>query len=93
MRVALAVGTSYAVKRLPPPRKMVSLLDHLRNGRTRNVSRTGMCLTSQQLLLPGTILEVGVPKSPAAKSGRRRARVVWVRETSPNTYQVGIRFV
>ncbi len=69
------------------------LLDTLRSGRTRNISRSGMCLTSSQLLLPGTVLDVTVPKSPATNGGRRRARVIWIREDAPNRYQLGIRFI
>ncbi len=92
-RIALSVGLGYKVKRLPPPARMVSLLNTLRSGQTENVSVGGLSLTTSQLLLPGTILEVSVPKSPATKGGRRRARVVWVREVSPGQYQAGIRFV
>jgi len=92
-RFALSVGLGYKVRRLPPPNKMVSLLNTLRGGKTENVSRSGMSITSSQLLLPGTILEVNVPASPATKGGKRRARVIWVRELAPNTYQAGIRFI
>ena len=91
-RFALSVGLGYKVRRLPPPARMVSLLNTVRGGKAENVSRSGMSLTSSGLLLPGTILEVRVPRSPATKGGLRRARVVWVREVTPNHYQVGIRF-
>jgi len=92
-RFALSVGLGYKVRRLPPPKKMVTLLDTLRAGKAENISRAGMCLTSSQLLLPGTVLDITVPASPATKGGRRRARVVWIREDAPNLYQIGIRFV
>ncbi len=92
-RFALSVGLGYRVRRLPPPGRMVSLLNTIRKGQTENVSVGGLSLTTSQLLLPGTILEVAVPNSPATKGGRRRARVVWVREVSPGSYQAGIRFV
>jgi len=92
-RFALSVGLAYKVRRLPPPKRMVTLLDTLRAGKTRNISRAGMCMKSSQLLLPGTIMDVTVPKSPATRGGRRRARVIWIREDAPNLYQIGIRFV
>jgi len=92
-RFALSVGLGYKVRRLPSPAKMVSLLNTIRGGKTENVSKSGMSITSSHLLLPGTILEIRVPKSPATKGGLRKARVVWVREVAPNHYQVGIRFV
>ena len=91
-RFALSVGLGYRVRRLPPPKKMVRLLDTLRAGKSENISRAGMCLMSSQLLLPGTILDVTVPASPATRGGRRRARVIWIREEAPNLYQIGIRF-
>ncbi len=91
-RFALSVGFGYRVRRLPPPGRMVSLLNTIRKGQTENVSVGGLSLTTSQLLLPGTTLEVDVPKSPATRGGRRRARVVWVRESSPGRYQAGIRF-
>jgi hypothetical protein len=92
-RFSVSAGFGYRVRRLPPPTRMVSLLKTLRSGQTENVSAGGLSLTTSQLLLPGTLLEVDVPKSPATKAGRRRARVVWVREVSPGSYQAGIRFV
>lgn len=92
-RFALSVGLGYRVRRLPSPKKMVSLLNTLRGGKTENVSRGGMSINCSQLLLPGTVIEVDVPKSPATRSGKRKARVVWVREVAPNHYQAGIRFV
>lgn len=92
-RFALHVGLGYKVRQLPPPKKMVALLDTLRSGRARNISQSGMCLTSSQLLLPGTVLDVTVPTSPATRGGRCRARVIWIREDAPNRYQIGLRFL
>ena len=92
-RFALSVGLGYKVRQLPSPKKMVSLLNTLRGGKTENVSKGGMSINCSQLLLPGTIVDVNVPASPVTKAGTRKARVVWVREVAPNHYQAGIRFV
>jgi hypothetical protein len=88
----LSVGIAYRIVRLPSPGRMIRLLDRMRRAKAENVSRGGMCFDAPQLLLPGTRLDLTVPKSPVTKRGTLRATVVWVRELAAGGFQVGVRF-
>lgn len=92
-RYELTVGIGYRIDRLPAPARMITLLDRMRKARVENISRTGMCFDSPQLLLPGTRLSLTVPRSPVTRRGTVRARVVWVRERSGGGFQIGVRYV
>jgi hypothetical protein len=84
---------SFRILKLPSPGRMVELLPAPRQPPTRDVSRTGMGFSARLLLLPGTLLEIQVPRSPARPGGRARASVVWCRETALGEYAVGVRFL
>jgi len=91
-RHELSVGVGYRIEKLPAPGRMIALLDRMRKAKTENVSRTGMCLDSPQLLLPGTRLSLTVPRSPVTKRGTMRATVVWVRERPAGGFQIGVKY-
>jgi len=91
-RYSFETTIEYKVCHLPPPRKMVRLLDTLRRAKGKDISKGGLSFTSPQLLLPGTVIEMKVPPSKAARTGRLRARVVWISEVSPEKYRVGVKF-
>jgi hypothetical protein len=93
VRHSIKGPVSYRVIRLPSPEEMVKLLDAMRNGTAQDISQGGFCFRSSQLLLPGTVVEMALPRSPIARAGHKLARVKWVRELSPNRYQVGVKFV
>jgi hypothetical protein len=83
---------NYRVIRLPSPEEMVKLLDAMRSGAAHDISKGGICFRSSQLLLPGTLVEMDLPRTPVCKAGRKLARVKWVQELSPNSYRVGVKF-
>lgn len=92
-RQEVTVGIGFRIDKLPSPGKMISLLDRMRKAKTGNISRTGMCLDTTQLLLPGTRISLTIPKSPITKRGSMKARVVWVRELSAGGFQIGVRYL
>lgn len=91
-RHELTVGIGYRIERLPSPGRMITLLDRMRRAKTENVSRTGMCLDTPQLLLPGTRIALAVPTSPVTKRGTVQATVVWVRERPAGGFQIGVTY-
>jgi len=91
-RYSLNASVNYKVRSLPPPRKMIQLLDTMRQAKGKDVSKGGMRFTSSQLLLPGTVIELAAPPTKHTKSRKVKARVVWVREVAPDKYQVGVKF-
>lgn len=91
-RHEVTVGIGYRIVRLPSPARMITLLDRMRKARTENISRTGMCLDTPQLLLPGTRISLAVPKSPVTRRGTMQATVVWVRERPAGGFQIGVRY-
>jgi len=92
VRHSIKGPVSYRVIRLPSPEEMVKLLDAMRSGAAHDISQGGFCFQSSQLLLPGTVVSMDLPRSPVARAGRKLARVKWVRELYPNRYQVGVKF-
>jgi len=92
IRHSIKGPVSYRVIRLPSPEEMVKLLDAMRSGAAHDISQGGFCFRSSQLLLPGTVVEMDLPRTPVARAGRKLARVKWVRELSRNSYRVGVKF-
>ena len=92
-RITLATSVSYKVKKIPPPEKLIRLLDSLREGPTVDVSHGGLSFVSRQLLIPGSIIDLKIPKSPLARAQRRRARVVWLNEIERDKYRIGVKFL
>lgn len=91
-RVSIRGSLAYRVVRLPSPARMISLLDHMRPGRLKNISRGGIRIESTHLLLPGTLLELRTPPSAFGPARTMRAVVVWVREPAAGRYEMGVRF-
>ena len=92
-RVAIDAAVSYKIKKFPPPEKMIHLLDSLKESPTIDVSKTGMSFLSRQLIVPGSIVEVRIPRSALGPARTRRARVVWLNEVEEDKYRVGVRFL
>ena len=91
-RYILSSSVSYKIRHLPSPKRMIRLLDTMRRAKGKDVSAGGLSFISEQLLLPGTVIELTVPPSKAARTGKLMGRVVWVREISPEKYRIGVKF-
>ena len=91
-RHELTVAVGYRIVKLPSPGRMITLMDRMRKAKLENISRTGMCFDSPQLLLPGTRITLTVPRSPVTKRGTVPARVIWVRELPAGGFQIGVRY-
>ncbi len=72
---------------------MVELIDRLRPGRARDISRGGVCFMTRHILLPGTVISMDLPPSPIGKRTRRRTRVIWTREARNGEFRVGVKFL
>ncbi len=92
-RLTLNASLSFKIKKFPPPEKMIHLLDAMRKGPGIDVSESGVSFVTGQLLIPGSILEITVPKSPLGPARRKKAKVVWVREVEEEKYRIGVKFV
>ena len=92
-RYQLKRSVSYCILKLPSPERMIELLASKRKGRVHDISQGGICFHAQQMLLPGTVVRIDIPRSPLGKPIRKRARVVWTREIRPNNFRVGVRFL
>jgi len=90
-RYPLKAAVSFRIMSFPSPGRMLKLIDAARRGKVRDVSSGGLCFHSSHLLLPGTIISLEVPKSPAGKATKKRARVIWVREMRPGDFRIGVR--
>lgn len=91
-RVSFHGSLAYRVVRLPSPGRMIRLLDRMRPGKLKNISRGGVRIESSHLLLPGTRLEFRTPAGPFGPARAMRATVVWVREPAAGRYEMGVRF-
>ena len=92
-RFTIDASVSYKVKKFPPPEKMIRLLDSMRESRAVDVSRGGMSFLSRQLIVPGSTVEVQIPRSAFGPARRRKARVVWINEVAEDKYRVGVKFL
>jgi len=92
-RCPLKGSVGYRILRLPPPGCMVELLDSMRRGRGRDIGRGGACFHAKQLLLPGTVIRLELPRSPLGHPLHRRAKVAWIREVRPGNFRVGVKFL
>ena len=92
-RFTVDASVSYKVKKFPPPEKMIRLLDSLKESPTIDVSKAGMSFLSKQLIVPGSVIEVKIPRSALGPPRKRRARVVWLNEVEEDKYRVGVKFI
>lgn len=92
-RFTIDASVSYKIKKFPPPEKMIRLLDAMRESPTVDISKSGMSFLSRQLIVPGSIVEVKIPRSALGPARKRMARVVWVTEVEEDKYRIGVRFL
>lgn len=92
-RYPINLRLNYCILKLPAAEKMVKLLAAIRRGKGKDVSSGGICFDTSHILVPGTILRIEIPNAPRLRGQPQRAKVVWTRETRPNEFRVGIRFI
>ena len=91
-RLTLSASVAYRVVKFPSPTKMIHFLDSMRRASARDISRGGVCIISRQLLPPGTILELSLPRTNLHDARHVRAGVVWVHEIKEGKYRIGLKF-
>jgi len=95
-RVDRVLDLKYRIKELPDEKTIIETLDKLLVAQSKDLSETGICLWTTQMLVPGSLLEVELPAPAEGGIFQVKARVVWCRPQGGGEYvrcRCGLEFV
>jgi len=95
-RIPKALDLQYRICTLPDEKAILEALDKLIVAQSHDLSETGICMWTNRMLVPASIIELEFPDARGGVDFSVRARVVWCQPVNEGGYarcRTGLEFV
>ena len=95
-RILRAIDLQFRICTLPDEKAILEALDKLLVAQSHDLSETGICMWTNRMLVPASVIELEFPAAGGVAGFSVRARVVWCQPVTEGGYtrcRTGLEFI